>query len=236
MIRHALTRSALPLLALFAGPASAADKDVGIGSFERVRITGPFDVTFAPGPPRARVSGDARVIERMVVRVEGATLIVRMNGQDWGEQRRVAPTAPISVALSAPSLSAAAVFAGGRLRATRMKGPRVELSISGSGEVAVEDVAADRLDATLVGAGSMTLAGRAGRTRLVTNGAGRIDAERLRADDLVVLLDGPGETKAAARYNAQVTNTGLGQVTVAGSAKCVVASRGGGPVRCGAAR
>lgn len=228
MIRHLLA-----LLAIVSVPATAAERSVGVGSFERLRIAGPFEVTFTPGSPRVRVTGDARVIERVEVRVEGTTLTVRMSGQDWGEQRAVVARAPIVVALSAPSLSAVSVFAGGRLTATRMKGTRVDLSISGSGEIAVADATADQLVATLVGAGAMTLAGRAGKARLVTNGAGRIDASALKANDLVVLLDGTGATKASARVNAAITNSGLGQVIVTGDAKCAVSARSGGTVTCG---
>ena len=50
---------------------------------------------------------------------------------------------------------------------------------------------------------------------------------------VAVLLDGPGETKAAARYTAHITNLGLGAVAVAGSPKCTVVARAGGPVACG---
>jgi len=141
------------------------------------------------------------------------------------------------VTLATPRLSGAAVFAGTRLTVRRVAGERVDLSVSGTGSIAVEEVGpADQLSATLIGAGELTLSGRARRVRLVTNGPGRIDAGGLVADELSVRLDGPGETLAAARYRAQVANIGLGAVRVTGAPKCEVQAPAGGPVTCGASR
>ncbi|HEX8383517.1 MAG TPA: DUF2807 domain-containing protein [Sphingomonas sp.] len=228
-----MIRPAILSLALFAVPVAAAEKGVSVGSFDRVRVNGAFEVTHAPGSPGARVSGDPRVIERVEIRVDGATLTIRYNGQGWGEQGRIAPTGPVRVTLSSPALVAASVLAGGRLTAARMKGSRVDLSISGAGTIAVADMAADQLNAVVIGAGTLTLAGRAVRARLAVNGSGGIDAGKLEAGDLTVLLDGPGEIKAAARYNAAVTNSGLGAVSIAGAPRCTVRARAGGPVTCG---
>jgi hypothetical protein len=97
----------------------------------------------------------------------------------------------------------------------------------------VADAVADQVNATVIGTGTVTLAGRAARARYVMNGAGRIDAGELNAGTVSVLLDGPGEIKAQARYDANVTNTGLGAVSIAGSPKCTVRARAGGPVACG---
>ena len=225
MIRPAL------LLALFAVPATAAEKRVAVGSFDRVRVNGPFEVTYVTGSPNARVSGDERVIERVELRVDGTTLTIR-NRQGGDERAVPALTEPATVTLSSPSLTSASVFAGGRLSATRIKGTRVDLAVSGAGVIAVADAVADQVNATVIGTGTVTLAGRAAKARYVMNGAGRIDARKLDAGDVLVLLDGPGEIAAAARYDAQVTNTGLGAVSIAGAPKCNVRARAGGPVAC----
>jgi hypothetical protein len=99
--------------------------------------------------------------------------------------------------------------------------------------VTVSGADTDQLFATIIGAGTMTLSGRAARARLVTNGAGNVDATGLSVNDLSILQDGNGETRAAARYTAQVNSTGLGHVVVAGRPKCLVHAIAGGPVECG---
>jgi hypothetical protein len=112
---------------------------------------------------------------------------------------------------------------------------RVNVTVSGNGSLALAAADTDQLNATLIGTGQMSLAGRAARARLVTRGPGAIDASALAVNDLTVHLDGVGETRAAARYTAQVTNSGLGMVTVTGNAKCRVNAAAGGPVTCGTA-
>lgn len=217
-----------------AAPANAADRRFAVGSFDRVRVDGPFDVRITTGAsPRASVSGDGDLVERVDIAAEGNTLVVRARRDRWAERPTKAATTPLTVTLSTPALATIVVLAGARVRVNRMVAPRIALSVGGSGTIAVAGIVSDRLTATLIGAGGLTLAGRAGVALLSTNGPGSIDAAGLQADDLTVRLDGNGETKVAARYTATITNVGIGRVIVAGSPKCVVKADAGGPVSCG---
>lgn len=227
-----MLRALLMILALWPAAASAADRTIGVGSFDHLRVEGPFRVQVAAGPPRVTVSGDRRTIDGVEVRADGTTLVVRMGSAGWGEQP-LATDAPVTVTLSAPSLVSTVVIGAAEVAIARMKGPRIDLSISGTGAVTVAAAEADQLNATVIGTGTIAVAGRAGKARLLTNGPGTIDAGALVADELVVRLDGSGETRAQARFTAQVVNVGLGRVTVSGNAKCGVKALAGGPVSCG---
>ena len=229
-----------PLLLLLSSPAfaqpSTASRTESVGSFDRVRVEGPFEVRVTIGSPRATITGDPRATQAVAVRVDGTTLSVRKGAGGWGEQPRGEQgrgAGPIVVTLSTPGLTSASVAAGGRLTIAKMRGMRVDVTVSGNGSLSVAAADTDQLNATLIGTGKMTHAGRAARARLVTSGPGAIDASGLAVNDLTVHLDGVGETKAAARYTAQVTNSGLGTVTVTGAAKCRVDAAAGGPVVCG---
>lgn len=228
----------LPLaLLLGPGPAAAPERDRSIGSFDRLRVAGPFEVRVETGrPPAARIEADDALIDRIEVAVEGDTLVVRMGHEGWGETPAGRAGKPPVVSLSTPALRSIAVSAGARVVAGRVAGERVNLAVNGAGAIAVASARADELDATVVGAGALSVAGTALRARLLTNGPGAIDAGDLAASDLVVRLDGPGETRARARYTARVTDTGVGRVTVLGEATCVVTAIAGGPVACGRAR
>ncbi len=224
------------LLALLLVPASAsaASRTVSVGSFERIRIDGPFEVRVETGrSPGATISGDAVATENVDVRITGSTLVVGKGLNGWGEQARTAK-GPVVVTLTTPNLVSAVVIAGGRLTISAMKAMRIDVSVSGAGSLTLAKADTDQLNATVIGTGQMTLGGRAARARLATSGPGVIDASALEVNDLTVTLDGVGETKAKARSTAQVTNTGLGKVTIAGPAKCVVKAQAGGPVICGA--
>ncbi len=228
--------SALVLLALVAlsGRASAAERNVYIGSFDTVRIQGAFEVRVETGrSPGATISGDSRVLDSVEIRVDGTTLLVRPASGAWGERPRASAREPVTITLATPNLVSASMFGAGRLGIGTMKGARIDLAVTGNGGITVAAIDADAANATIIGGGAITMAGRTGKARLMTNGPGTIDASGLDAGDLVVRLDGPGTTQARARYTAQVANTGLGAVTIEGSPKCTVKSDAGGPVTCG---
>ncbi|WP_174291639.1 GIN domain-containing protein [Sphingomonas bacterium] len=227
----------VPLGLAWTVAAAAAERSVYLGSFDKVRVQGPFDVRIATGQaPAALLSGDRAVIDSIDLRVDGSTLIIRAAIGSWQERPRVAATAPVTITLATPTLSTASVVGAGKLAIDRMKAARIDLSVTGAGSVGVGEASADAANATIIGTGAITVGGRAGTARLMTNGSGTIDAAALEVGELVVRLDGPGATRAQARYTASVVNTGLGQVTIGGQPKCTVKADAGGPVSCGTGR
>lgn len=215
--------------------ADAAEHRYTFGSYDRVRVEGPFEVNVTTGvAPGALATGDARMIDGLDIELQGTTLIVRMGHQGWGETPVGKSAPPPVITLTTPGLRAAFINGGARVTIMGMKAQRVDLSVNGSGTVTVSAADTDQLFAMIVGAGSMTLSGRAARARLVTNGAGTVDATALSVNDLSILQDGSGETRAAARYTALINSTGLGHIVVTGNPKCLVHAAAGGPVECGA--
>ena len=230
-------RRLAPLLALsaIATPALAEQRTYTFGSFDRVRVEGPFDVRVATGgSPGASADGPAAALDRLEVRVEGNTLIVRPGAGGWGE-RPVGDGGPLVIRAATGMIRSASVVGGGGLRIEgALRGQRIDLSLTGAGSLAAPAIEADEVNATLIGSGSMTLGGRAQRARLQTSGSGSIAAAPLDAGALIVRLDGPGSTAAAARFTADLTTGGIGAITVAGHPACTIhRGAGGGPVTCG---
>ena len=221
---------------VIATPASAAERSYSVGSYDRLRVDGPFEVhVVAGGSPRASATGSEEMLARLDLKVEGTTLAVRLGSGGWGETPKAAMRGmPLVVTLSTPRLTTILLNAGAEVTASKLVGQRVTVAVTGSGTLAADGVQADQFDATLVGTGTMRLAGRAARARLTSSGTGTIDAAALSVNDLTAHVDGAGATRANARYTAQVTTTGLGKVTVLGTAKCTVRAVADGPVTCGA--
>lgn len=227
-----MLRPLLAALTLLSVPAAGAERTVGVGSFDRLRIDGAFDVRIVTGrSPRASLSGDAGALDLVDLRVDGTTLRLRRRSDTSPSVRAAAM--PVVVTLSAPKLVSASILGSASLQVTGMRTERADLSVAGGGTIAVDGLRAEQANASIVGNGRITLSGRAMHVRLSTNGPGAIDAAKLVADDLVVRLDGPGETNAQARYVAMVSTTGLGRVVVSGKPKCTVRAPAGGAVLCG---
>lgn len=225
----------LGALLLAAMPASAAERSYTVGSFDRIRVEGPFDVQLATeSSPGARAEGDPRATDGIDIRLEGTTLIIRAGVNGWGEQELAgSKTAPL-IRVSTPMIRSATIIGGGRLVvAGPVRGQRVDLALTGSGSLAVPGLDADILNATLLGSGSISLGGRGAKVRLIASGSGTIDAVPLSAADLTIRSDGTGEMRATARFTASVTTTGIGAATVFGSPACTVKAVAGGPISCG---
>jgi hypothetical protein len=219
--------------------AGAAERSLYFGSIDRVRVQGPYRVTVSNGSPGGKVSGDSTAINDVDTHVDGTTLVIRprtsqasRSGSASGFGSAPTTTEPVTIALTTPNLVSASVAGSANVTIAQMKGDRVDLSVSGPGSIQVDALNATHTNATLLGAGAIRLAGRSGDARLLASGEGSLDAAKLDAGELTVHLDGNGEISASARYAAQVINSGLGRVTIAGNAKCRVAP-GGGPVTCG---
>ncbi|WP_374293827.1 GIN domain-containing protein [Sphingomonas sp.] len=233
-----MRRAVIPALLLCVpGMVIAADRQIPLGSFDRIRVEGPYKVQVLAGrSPRATVSGAADALDGVEIRVDGRSLVVRKArdtlGAGWGPRRAT----PVAVTVSALTVNAVSAMAGSVVTVSAVKGDRVDLSVGGPGSIAVESAQATQLTATVIGPGAISVGGRADRARLTSSGTGTIDAEALEAGDLIARLDGAGEIRARSRYTATIANMGLGQVTVAGRPKCRVDAPGGGTVTCGAAR
>lgn len=220
---------AWPGTARVQGPS--ATRTLSVGSFERVRVEGPFEVRLVTAKaPRAVVTGPTRAVDSLVIDVQGGTLTVRARALASGEAPSPAARQLI-VELATPLLRSGSVRGGGRLSIAPMTAERIDLTVSGSGELSVDGAKTDQLNATLVGTGRLHIAGRAQRALLQSQGAGTIDAAALAVNDLTIRADGTGDTHAAARYTARITASGLGAVTVDGRPACTVRSSGG-PVSC----
>jgi hypothetical protein len=235
MIRHLPPVALAFALLLALAPAHAAERTYSIGSFDRIRVEGPFDVRLTTNAsPNASAEGDPKATQDLDIRVEGTTLIIRAGLSGWGEQARAGTPGATVISVSTATIRRATVIGGGRLTiAGPLRGQRIDLSLTGSGSLAVSGIEADQLFVTLLGSGDVALSGKAAKVNLNTSGPGTIAAAPLAAGDLILRLDGNGETHATALYTADVTTTGIGAATVYGKPACIVKAVAGGPISCG---
>lgn len=229
-MRLHLSLAPLALIAVGAAPAPP-ERSFMLTDFDRVRIDGPFSVAVVTGAPaRASVSGDARAMDRVNLRVDGGTLVIAPSTQGWDGWREGREGALV-IRVGTRQLRVARVNGGGKLSIDRVAAPRVDLGVSGSGQLTIGTVDADQLVATLTGTGAITLSGGRGRVaRFMTQGAGTINAAGANFSDLTVHSQSSGDSRFSATMTATVAALGSGAVRVAGTAKCRLS--GPGPMTC----
>ncbi|WP_136163503.1 GIN domain-containing protein [Sphingomonas flavalba] len=228
------SRCALLIAALSAAaPAAAAERTIGITSFDRILVEGPYAVSVVTGRAvSARATGALRGLDGLSLSVDGTTLRVRTSGGAWGGYPGEA-AGPVRLALTTPALTVARVLGSGALTVDAMRGARVSLGVEGAGTLAVARIDADRADLALAGSGSLTAAGTVKAANAVVRGNGLLDAGRLAANDITVNSQGGGQVTARAGHAATVAANGTGDVTILGAPACTVQHQGSGTVRCG---
>ena len=227
------------LLALVATaiPATAAERRYSIGDFDRIRVDGPYQVRLTTGSATGgRATGSQQALDRLTVDVQGTTLRIRANRSAWGGYPGEAGDPPPTIIVATRAVRAVTVSGSGGVSVDKVRAPKLDLSLAGSGRIAIGAVEVDALVHTQLGAGQLTLAGRAKLARFLVQGSGAVDAAAFRADDLQVNAETAGNVALGAVKTARIRSTGAGNVTITGNAACTVEALGSGVVRCGSSR
>ena len=110
------------LLAAAASPLAAAQRNYSVTDFTRIRVEGPFAVTLATNvAPFARASGSQRALDRVSLRVEGRTLVIRTDRSAWGGAADE-DAGPVTIAVGTHDLDQATLSGPGSLAIDRVRG------------------------------------------------------------------------------------------------------------------
>ena len=212
-------------------PALAADRNFGVSGFDRVRLDGDYRVTLTTGvAPFAKASGSSQAIDKLSIRVEGRTLVVRSDRSgSWGGYPG-GQDGPISIQIGTHELTAAYVNGAGSLAINRVEGLKFDASAMGAGALSIDEVAVDQFNVGLAGAASARLAGRAGKLTLIVRGASLVDSESLSVKDAVIGTEGPAVVRLTVSETAKVTAAGVGSVSLSGEPACTLTVRGSATV------
>jgi len=214
------------ILALFfilvaASPLLAAQRNYTVTDFTRVRVEGPFAVTLASKvAPFARAVGSQRALDRVLVRVEGRTLVIRVDRSAWGGQPDE-QAGPVTISVGTHDLEQATLSGSGSLAIDRVRGLNFVLSSYGSGAASIGEVAVDRLRIAVDGSGSTRVTGTTKQFDATLNGPGLIDAAGLTAKDATLSATGPASLRAHVTNAAKLTATGTATIKLDGGAACV---------------
>jgi hypothetical protein len=216
---------AFPLLApLFvigaATPLAAAQRTYSVTDFSRVRVEGPFAVNLATNvAPFARASGTPRALDRVSLKVDGRTLVIRVDRSAWGGGPDE-DFGPVTIEVGTHDLDLAILNGPGSLAIDRVRGLKFSLSSFGSGATSIGDVSADRLSIFAQGSGSTRVAGATKQLDAALDGPGLIDASALMAKDATLSAMGPASLRATVTNSVKLTATGTATIALDGGAAC----------------
>lgn len=213
---------------LTATQALAADRSFPVTAFDQISLAGASGVTVATGKAiGVRASGDADALDRLDIRVEDNVLIIgtKKGDRSWNRGK-------VDVAVTVPTLRAAAVAGSGRMTVDRIDVPEFSANVAGSGELALPSLTAPSTRFAVAGSGKLTAAGTSRETKANVTGSGDLAIPQLKTVALNASVAGSGNLDAFASGTAKVSVAGSGGVRVRGGARCTVAKAGSGSVDC----
>ena len=215
---------------LLASPAAAASRNFGITGFDRLRVDGPFRVRLGTGiAPFASASGDSAALDRVDIRVEGRTLIVRSNQSAWGGYSGQS-TGPVEINLGTHELTAAGLNGSGSLAIDKVRALTFDLSVQGSGAAAIAKADVDQFRIAVGGTASAKVAGRAGKLSVVVRGMATLDSTGLATKDATIAAEGPATVAANVSNAAEISGSGVATVTLTGGPACITRLAGSASV------
>ena len=221
---------ALILALAWTVPAAAETRNFGVSGFDRVRIEGPYKVKLATAvAPFARASGSAAALQRLVVRVDGRTLIIQSNQSSWGGYPGK-DSGPVEVTVGTHELTTAILVGAGSLAIDKVKAFEFALTVQGAGLAGIGQTDVDRLNLAISGTGSAILSGKARQLAAIVRGLASIQAANLSVTNATIAVEGAGSVAVRVSGSVKVTGSGSGTIALDGNPACTLKVNGAGSV------
>jgi DNA-binding CsgD family transcriptional regulator len=202
-------------------PSPYQSRDLPVGRFDRLRVSGPFrvGVLVSGDPGQVHLQGPPALLADTIPSLEGDTLTIRFReGASWSWN----PGSGVNVFVSAPpTLSSVKVEGAAEVEISGVRGDMFSAETYGSGTILVRGVDVGRVQLSTGGSGGITVEGRAHQGTYVVGGSGSIDAKRLRVEIASIAIGGAGSAYADVSKAANISVNGSGRVEVVGGATCI---------------
>ena len=213
-------------------PGPVVERSFAVGAFDRIAVSGPYDVTVrSGGQPGVSARGGQAILDETEVVIEDGELRIRpknRRGFSW----RMGRDSKVRMTVNAASIRGATIAGSGGIDLDRASGDRFEGEVAGSGDLAIGSVETQAAEFSIAGSGGVRAGGKVGKLDVSIAGSGDVDLSGLTATDASVSIAGSGNVRARATGTADVSIMGSGDVEMTGGAKCTVSKNGSGDVRC----
>ncbi|MGH7563161.1 MAG: head GIN domain-containing protein [Gemmatimonadota bacterium] len=195
-----------------------------IGDFDRVHVSGEFDVRITSGAsPSLRIEGDDNLLPLVETRIIDGALRVRSE-RDLRSDRR------ILVEIGTPALAGVETSGSSDVRATGVRADAFDAGVSGSGSLDAEGFFGD-LAVSVSGSGRVVGRGAAETVDVDVSGSGDVDLLAVRARSARVSTSGSGDVSLAVSESLDASTSGSGEVRYSGRPSVNASVSGSGEVK-----
>ena len=210
---------------------AAQDKEENrsVGKFNALGLSISADVEISQGSETELILiGDPATLENIKTVVEGGKLKIKYD-KSWPTRFK-----KVKVLITSPNWEGIAVAGSGTVRnVTPIQESELNLAVSGSGLIKLDQLVSDDVSAKISGSGDIQISGSKSASKLgvAISGSGDVDASEFKVDKVTVKISGSGDASVYAESRLEVTVSGSGDVSYYGNASVDARISGSGNVR-----
>ena len=115
------------------GEARAVERQYSIQDFDEVRTSGPQNVTIEKGRGTSvRASGTREALDNITITSQGRSLIIQARARGG---QHTSTFIPANVSITVPAVKSLRLVGSGSVNVFELRGPLIEVSLSGSGAI-----------------------------------------------------------------------------------------------------
>ena len=227
--------SAVILFAFFlAGtPAKAEEQNRKVDPFTEISLRVGAKLHLEQGSKQnLEIVAKPSTMEEIITEVKNGKLIIRFPNKNylWS----TFTPGDITIYITMPEINGLAISGSGDILAEdEIKSKIIDLAVSGSGNIKLSELTAERVKTTISGSGDIVLTGKevAEDLSVTISGSGNFRGFNFTTDDVTVKVAGSGDVDVTANKNLNVRLAGSGNVNYKGNPLVDQSVAGSGNVR-----
>ena len=194
------------------GSGNSASEERQVSNFTKVELNGVGSLNITQGEKEGlQIVGDDNLLPLITTEVKDETLIIAVKkGYTFD------PTAELSYNLTVKDLNEIELNGLGGVSMKGLQTNAFAVFVRGSGNIRIEDLAADTLRVEITGLGDITMSGSVNSQSVVISGSGNYKAKELSSKDAEVKISGLGSAKLWVRENLNARISGGGSIEYLG--------------------
>jgi hypothetical protein len=221
--------AAVLMTAVIQSASAQTEESRPVSGFNSIGSAGPFDVYVKiDGTESLKISANPEIIKEIETKVEDGRLEIKFKHHNYWNNHNYHNYGPIKIYITAKSISGLANAGSGTIKVDGLvSGPRVDISIAGSGNVYCAVKSGD-FHASISGSGSISVEGSANDAHVSIAGSGGMNGRHFKTNTANVSIAGSGNAYLAAEKNISASIIGSGNVVYSGNATSSCSKIGSG--------
>lgn len=177
------------------------------------------------------LEGEKKYIDEVITEVSGGKLVIKNENwhmNNWGRNEKV------DVYITMPELSGLGVSGSGKAEVKdALKAGDLNLTVSGSGKIYINDITVTNLDCSISGSGDIYLngGGSCSKANISISGSGNYSGEPVKIGSADIHISGSGNCSCNVTELLKAGVSGSGNVTYSGNPKVDAHVSGSGKIR-----